>query len=502
MRIFIQAGSNVDKLLLNVTSMKGIQPAKHDSINLDPIASVLLQQGEYATFNNNVQFTSPIQYVGSKNTWTCIFIYLYNAENHFCIHVDPDRIDLNFAEAISHFKNKTDLKVILCGGMINPAQTTPAEMQNEIALRNIKTVLQQLIGIATTYQTEIEVTQQALGMANLADMSQNTVDRDYTALNLVLDKADILYRYLFGEALDIQSLNISQEMLKSKKGQKDATENYIRVLFNCNVYMKIPDHLQSAYQILASKNKQEFKEILLTNINEHMRNYFNKYLPPTATPLCRDFVIDINSKNVISILRLTPTPNEWLRSYENLDNRFHHVFNNGVYQFPTISENFSKNCKLITKNKAHGLRRLTNDEISLFNQSKKVAGRQLGQPEDIGNIVLKYINAHYEVILAEKTPVSSEFKVDDASTSSKNPQSVSGIANTEAPTLIFNLQRSQNELKNTSSAKFNKFVLFPDETTELFFMDKELGMNRSALLTSTKLKDIAADEITKQNFFI
>lgn len=111
---------------------------------VDPRHTIICLQGECAVVDYNVSHgEDPIRYIGTKNLYNCIFVFVRNPSGKcFFAHVSK-WMQGNLLKGINRFrKSSSSLEVTLIGGM-------PAEKDGSYSI--LKEMVTQLIGLAANY---------------------------------------------------------------------------------------------------------------------------------------------------------------------------------------------------------------------------------------------------------------------------------------------------------------------------------------------------------------
>lgn len=332
---------------INTLPKPEVIPVEKSNLALENMMLCLQREMVYIDeFNPN----NPIQYIGSKNVYSCIVLYVRSETDHLVIHVDGTE-PLDLTEQIGYFNYKANLSVTLIGGV--------AGVTSEKNLRQI------LLALNTAAQKlNIEIT---INSQNLIQNNYFTEEDEYDFIyDKYFEKMSIVACQFFGKTLDKQQFadRTKQDFkTRSVKGKVD----HQMLMMLAGVFAQLAE----IYDIRANNDIREaiftgFKQ-RVTSIEEFIKladlmfsiEGFNIYsmafrvnkLFPEAS--LSSFVFDLHSPRVYKISSHTETPDELKRSMRLVDSfqdKCYHMFYNGrLNQLlpPALSSELITRCRFL-----------------------------------------------------------------------------------------------------------------------------------------------------------
>lgn len=404
MQVRITAKSTPNEILQKLLEKTTLVESEGKDFKADE-AIICLQQ-EYVLYHpgdikqqaveNKSESKSTIKYIGTKNVDSCIFVYIYSPEDAFAIHCDCYTKPLDFLPLIQKFRNKKELGAIIIG----------SNSKSTISFKIIEYVFSELIKIAADFKIEIPISG-----CLLAQNDARESDKAHFIFDKLIEKAKVLHRCLYGQGLDIDSLDISVKDFKKVSESNDYT--FLKLLHSVEVF-HTPASLEflSRFPDLASDNSLFYaylkdaislKGFMLFNQLYLMNNKFND-------THFNHFVIDILSKQIKKIPYHTFTHSEVLRAVKLLDilnTQYRPCFEEGQYKIPTLSKKLQdKIAKFVT---CDPIRKLDKEQIYAF--IRYDSGKYFCDPSRaniIGRDLLAYLQDCHENIVFTVPPANHQ----------------------------------------------------------------------------------------------
>jgi hypothetical protein len=259
--------------------------------------------------------TSKIRYIGSKDVYTCIVLYLYTETRHSVIHVDRYDVDMGLAQVLKQFATEKNVKAMLIGG-------TPEsfEVPHQESASILERIIKQLFAAAELHHLTIHFEQQFVLNSNRTDAA--------TFHYALFDDVVRLSRYICHRYFD---QNVENSIIKQLNPEHFLTKKTRLNL--TTIYQMFSFLWQAKYKTLFKQNAQlseadsaflfegvtgfikyldEFVSI------EAYQIYLNQRLVQEPTvmtqrSLATHFVIDVTTQTIHLIDRTVPTPAETYR---------------------------------------------------------------------------------------------------------------------------------------------------------------------------------------------
>lgn len=256
--------------------------------------------------------TSKIRYIGSKDVYTCIVLYLYSETQHSVIHVDRYDVDIGLLQLLKRFTTDKNINAMLIGGT---PETYSVPHQESVSI--LEKIIRQLYHAASVLNLTIHFEQQFVLNSNQTDA------RTYHyALfdDIVRFTRYICHRY-FDENVEhaiIKQLN--PEHFLTKKTRLNLT----------NIYQMFSFLWQAKYKTLFKQNAKlsAADSVFLSGGVAGFTNYLDEFVSIetyqiylsqrikdepsilTQRSLTTQFVIDVITQTIHLIDRTVPTPAE------------------------------------------------------------------------------------------------------------------------------------------------------------------------------------------------
>lgn len=347
----------VDFIQQIFNKIKSLPEPKIVSLESSPLVkedeTVLCLQHEIAYVNSS-NHESKIGYIGSKNLASCILVYIYTESNHAVIHVDNSE-NLDLLEILSKFNAKEKIMATLTGGDPN----------------NLKASNSSLYIIVTALFRASAKLNATITIANqkLIEKNRFTEKCKYQfVFDTIYYKADILYRQFFNEALpDTDFKNCKADNLKSEKTTSTfldlllinkmliAAEEFYDPLSDSETNSRLISKFKGLY---FDKNNfiKDIKAMFSIEGFELMDKEFTNFNTYANSGL-RNFVFDIQTKEIYIINKNMKTPNENIRQllifepqHQTRQNKTYFKCYDEQWMKCELSKDFIKICKAINDN--------------------------------------------------------------------------------------------------------------------------------------------------------
>lgn len=327
------------KIVIEIMKLPQPKVYSMDEVKIKPESSVIIAQREACYIDQLATLDSP-QYIGSKHFGGCILVYLHTETDHAIVHVDKF-VKPDFLAVIKQFNDQETIYVSIAAGIAG---------ESEQALKNITEAL-----LIASEKIRIVINKQKIMENNQElDVYQQVFD-------LLKLKGDLVYRYLFNEAMDINFL--ADKKINDFYNDKNAkSTNLINpeliklISVICAISMD-PSKRTITCPVVLKFNKNHFLKLLDSAFSQQGFLYcdlalskFNLYGNSTL----RNFVIDTNTGNIHIIGKDFYTPNEAGRILSLLDKRkcrYFFVYTNkhGDYAKPDYSNEFTEHLNGLKK---------------------------------------------------------------------------------------------------------------------------------------------------------
>lgn len=306
----------------------------------------------------------PIEYVGTKELYDCIFILIKNESKEcFFTHIDKE-MKKNFFTALNQFKKPTSqLEIILIGGM--PPIYSEVDSQNIL-----KNIVKELIVLANRY--EITIVGQKLINHNHLQIEKNFIEKGESTGTLVVQNKPQIYQNFCRAVLRLFLLlhdkNFNSAFINTRYPSPDSLNREIMLTAEKRqqmiffVFALIDVHRQMPIKAL-KLIEQKCPEIKSTHKGQKKtQGEINFYQQVSNTmsaigaealsaatfgktsSILTDFVIELKTGQVFSIPGYVKTYNEELRiarGYDTSTNKTFLFFSGQHYQpIPALKEPF------------------------------------------------------------------------------------------------------------------------------------------------------------------
>lgn len=245
---FTNSNTSYETLMAALKSLpepKIYQPLDNPCVEVNPKKTLLMLQKEQAY----IDFSNPgnnIRFLGARNLSGCIFLLITNDVDYYVAHVDSGN-SLDLLKALTPFKDKKNLSVILAGGY-------PTSEISSIALEHI---FQELFKLSEQEESSITIEMQ---YCMERDTFSKKEDTPYFMADKLIEKAGYFFRVFFKKELDHNRIpQFTTETLTSKSTlNEDELLGFIGILSNANYFIR-----DGAYE-----NINKIKKLVLPNLTE------------------------------------------------------------------------------------------------------------------------------------------------------------------------------------------------------------------------------------------
>lgn len=494
MQIRVTADSNPEDIFNNILKLPPLRASGWQAV--DPKETVLCLQREIAIVQTNPDLISeelnspipgevkkpaestspvhlPIKYVGTKGILCCLFVYIYSPTDHFIIHCDHLHT-FQFLEAINEFKTKDSLKVVIIGGSASYL---------DITRPTLRYIILQLKAVAKALSIPVDIVGQKVLHHNKLTPEESRI----AIFEVIMDRANLLYRRLFKKIPDFSRLKLTPDLLE-RPGS-------INTAFNTMI-----DEV-SAYTVLDSRiydiklTPSEFEKTLCDFLNQKIKNRMDTAMKGNDTyrPISlSDFVVDIKSKNIFHIPSYTATYQHQIRAVRSIDNScrdYHVCFINGGYLAPQLKQRLLKLCQEVTEKKTDHSYLVKDDVLRLCFGYKALA-----QDTGVAILFLQLFQAAYPLLKTKPTyyPDKICFFV------SPEKQSRAREFSTKISDAQFTLEDKGGEVKAHCSLNWLRSLSRRALNELTFGADDELGERDGIgfpLLSSEKTSELGLDTL-------
>lgn len=344
------------EIINTIKSLPEPEVVSCDSSPIEEDEAVLCLQREMAYVDSS-NTKSKTRYVGSKNVFGCILVYVYNNTEHLVAHVDSDS-NFDLTDILFKFNSKEGIKCTLVGG----DSATP-----EVSYNILNVAIKALFQVSEKLNITITIASQ-----KLIEKNHFTEDSKYQfAYDVICYKADIFFRQFFKRPLPSDTFkNYKAEDLRSGKNKNSSPmplSMFVKVLGKIAELYDSWDIIEPLFTFLTNKkyNKEAFSENIYSIFSmEGFRqiaecNVVSENSCPTVQ--LHNFVFDIQTKKIHVINRLIKTPDENIRHLLYMDNIYRK--NDNYFQCydghasmwikPELSETYLFICHSIKDNLRH-----------------------------------------------------------------------------------------------------------------------------------------------------
>jgi hypothetical protein len=365
-----------------------IDPIPRQTIkNINPSEAVIILQREYAIFyataeSKQKKSSSQVRYIGTKRLASCIFVFLSNREEYFAAHIDITR-SIDFAEIIQSFKSKDNLSVTLIGGYSN----------DRTSVANIQFILDELINVSKQFKTKITISAQKI----LSHNDYTEKDSNLFVYNKLIEKADILHRYLYGEALDICHVQGQVADLSKEKPFNQQAQFFNGVLLIGSAVMANPMFTTFLGLISGIKdNKTKFYELLNQQFCTTYRDMVlqaDKLRSIHPSSSLDNFLLDMQTGQVFPMYACVKTTDETIRHARvSVDNykltKYMLIYQHNQYTTPSFSDSCLEMVKkYIVKDSKAPPRKISESDIDAYLKKVRIVGLKFHIARDILNFI-------------------------------------------------------------------------------------------------------------------
>ncbi len=190
----------------------------------------------------------------------------------------------------------------------------------EISKKHLEFIVSQLIKAAEILKITFTVTAQKILHHNDA----TDEDINICIYNKIFEKADILHRYIYGQPLNADLLDVSLSDLKKTSAFESSADSqiFLQLLWKASAVMGDPDFVNTLYRLRGLfENKNLFIALLGQQFCDYARVVYEKALKSygllsDASQTC--FAINITNGELFSIPQHTFIPNEFYRKLNTL----------------------------------------------------------------------------------------------------------------------------------------------------------------------------------------
>lgn len=366
-KIIIDKSRNASEIEAKILATPPIKCLEFKKVNYR--SSLLCLQSEYGILvaKDIPEKSNPIQYIGTKELYDCIFLCIYNDGGEYLFaHLDCqpfllEKDRFNFTAALKEFKSQKNLKLMLVGGKDDAEYDTSKE--------NFKYIVKQLIQLAKDMDTTITLTHQKILHHNQIKIQHLHYIQYYDDL---LDHAMLFFSRLYKSLLSEDFLNgISPEDFKKSTDSSEIKEleGFLAMLpvatnFDVEIEIFVSNFLATAFPgdsntnlskekfytyLRAALSKEGFPFVKSEFDEQTQKSQFDKQIHVDLP----NFVFDLKEHKVYAISKHTPTHSETARRAQYCDpsqDGYFKFYNNQKYQPVKLSSKFSSKCDdLITK---------------------------------------------------------------------------------------------------------------------------------------------------------
>lgn len=315
-----------------------VMPRKDGPSN-NEIGICLQREIYYTDGNTNVPF------IGSKEVYSCIVMYLHSSTDHAVIHVDHVTDSIDMDKILSLFKNKKDIQVDLVGGCL----------YGDFAEKNLSNIVTTLYNAAEKHNININIAHQKILKSNVF----TNEDRQYFVYDRIIMKLDMLSRQYFKKPFNLEKLSKGVDDFNIKLDPNNPNSKHARLLIDliggtCEVYdassqKKERNKLVKDCQGII-RSEENFYKVIEVIFSKEGFDLLDDYYQSTNSYLTSKlihFVFDIRNGNIYPISKNTKTPYEEQRAVSIFDssNRTYFLCYDGEKYFkPTLSKQFLNNC--------------------------------------------------------------------------------------------------------------------------------------------------------------